>query len=830
MRLKLPFLRARVSTKLYCVAVLSIIAVMGLAAASIYFAKTTETAAQRLYSAGFVGILSSTRLELLLEQHRRVVESAPAEADRARLETSRAQLNETANKLSVLIGDLISEDTGPLAEILERGIADSLPNLFQLGNRVIFFAYDFAQDKAHETADQYSKLADTTQQLIRNYRELRLKTAHASLSGLLDQAAALTIWVIVSTIAAFILIGPIGLAATHGVLSRLGRVTGAMAQLANHDTSISIPSRGDSDEIGEIARAVEVFKGNAIQLMAREIELEHVNRRLDVALNNMTHGLCMFDPERRLIVCNKTYVRMYDLTRELAKPGTPLQSIYDHRLAVGNAAIANPEYAAAEAINQTSQQASAYTQELTDGRTIAISQKPMPDGGWVAVHEDITERRRAETKIAHLARHDMLTNLPNRVLFREYLEEAFAKLKRGQAFSVLCLDLDHFKQVNDTLGHPVGDELLKVVAGRLLNCIGDTDVVARIGGDEFAIVQLAIERPEQSSQLATRIVNEISEPYDIDGKFLAIGTSVGIAIAPADGTDPDQLLKNADMALYLAKSDGRGTHRFFEQEMDRRLQARRALEMDLRSAIVNGELELHYQPIVRLATNKISGFEALIRWRHPNHGQILPGQFISLAEETGLILQIGEWVLRTACSQAAKWPESTKIAVNLSPAQFKNRNLVQIVLSAIAASGLAPRRLELEITESVLLQKETDTLSTLHQLRELGIGIAMDDFGTGYSSLAYLHSFPFDKIKIDRSFIRDMPEREECKAIVRAVASLARSLGITTVAEGVETREQLEMVRAEDCEECQGYLFGRPVPEAEAAKLLTKSFSIANAA
>jgi diguanylate cyclase (GGDEF)-like protein len=415
-------------------------------------------------------------------------------------------------------------------------------------------------------------------------------------------------------------------------------------------------------------------------------------------------------------------------------------------------------------------------------------------------------------------------------MFREHLEQTFTALGENEIFSVLCLDLDHFKQVNDTLGHPVGDELLKCVAKRLHDCVQDSGLVSRIGGDEFAIVQTGIDRPQKSGQLASRIVDSLSTPFDVDGKYIVIGTSIGIAVGPGDGADPDQLLKNADVALYLAKGDGRGRHRFFEPEMDRRLQLRRSLELDLRSAIVNGEFELHYQPIFNLRTGAMSGFEALIRWNSPTRGLIAPMEFIPLAEETGLILPLGEWVLRTACAQAAAWSKPMNVAVNLSPMQFKSQNLVQLVFSALANSGLAPTRLELEITESVLLQNEASTLSILHQLRALGVRIAMDDFGTGYSSLAYLRSFPFDKIKIDRSFVRDMAKSEECVAIVRAIAGLARSLNIITVVEGIETAAQLEIVRSEGCDECQGYLLGRPMRETEVRSILDQETCTASAA
>jgi predicted signal transduction protein with EAL and GGDEF domain len=330
--------------------------------------------------------------------------------------------------------------------------------------------------------------------------------------------------------------------------------------------------------------------------------------------------------------------------------------------------------------------------------------------------------------------------------------------------------------------------------------------------------------------LASQIVEQISEPYDIDGRHIVIGTSIGIAIAPGDGTNPDVLLKNADMALYLAKGEGRGTHRFFEGEMDKRLQARHALEIDLRKAITSGEFELYYQPIIELQSGKVTCFEALLRWNHPERGMIPPLEFIPLAEETGLILPLGEWVLRTACQQASKWPKQIGVAVNLSATQFKGRNIVQIAVNALAMSGLAAERLDLEITESVLLQDEANTLTILHQLRDIGVQISMDDFGTGYSSLAYLRNFPFDRIKIDRSFVRDMLVRKDCRAIVRAVVGLARSLGITTIIEGIETKEQLESAQADGCDLGQGYIFSKPMPEREVAAFLAKRERTAAAA
>jgi len=823
-------LNGGIAAKLYCFAFLSLLAVGALATASIYFSKTTEDAAKILYGDGFVGVSNSARLELLLEHHRRIVESMPAEVDRHRIQTERIELSQIKVKLLELMGAIATKRSGLTIDSLEGRISERLPALFNEAEQVAFYAHEFAQDKAAEHVGRYNRVASNIHVLVDAYRNLRMQEAQQAIAFVSEAAQSLMLWVLLCVVAACVLIGPIGLATMHNVLSRLRRITQAMAKLAANDTATIIPSSKDPDEVGEMARAVEVFKDNAIQLIAREVELKQLNRRIDVALNNMTHGLCMFDAEQKLIVCNKTYVQMYDLPQELAQPGVVLQAIENHRASVGNNAIANPEQVAAFTTAQVALQASAFAQELMDGRIIAISQRPMSGGGWVAVHEDITERRRAEAKIAHLARHDMLTNLPNRVLFREHLENAFRGAQLGRGCAVHCLDLDHFKTVNDTLGHPIGDDLLKIVASRLVEALPATDFVARIGGDEFAIIQTAVERPEQCSQLASRIVDVVGKPYDIDGRHIVIGTSIGIAVAPNDGANPDQLLKNADMALYLAKGDGRGVHRFFEREMDKRLQARRSLELDLRKALENGEFELYYQPIITLETEKVNAFEALIRWNHPQRGQISPAQFIPLAEETGLILPLGEWVLRTACSQAVKWPEPLGVAVNLSATQFKGRNIVQLAMNALASTGLAPNRLDLEITESVLLQDEANTLAVLHQLRDIGIRISLDDFGTGYSSLAYLRNFPFDKIKIDRSFVREMLVRQDCRAIVRAVVGLARSLGITTIIEGVEAKDQLDAAKSDGCHEAQGYLFSKPMPNGEVAAFLAKRRTIASAA
>ena len=456
---------------------------------------------------------------------------------------------------------------------------------------------------------------------------------------------------------------------------------------------------------------------------------------------------------------------------------------------------------------------------LTFGRRVAFDGR---DGYLVAV-VDISERRKAEARIAHMAHHDGLTNLPNRDFFQDRLHEALQRGKSGQRrVAVLCVDLDLFKNVNDSFGHPMGDRLLKQVAGRLKAEVSGDNLVARLGGDEFAIVLAADASPNGASDFAARMIRILSESYDIDGIEVTVGASIGIALSPGDGETSEELMRNADMALYRAKSEGGGVHRFFEREMDQQARRRRDMELDLRRAFANGEFELHYQPLVDIAADRISGFESLLRWRHPEKGMISPAEFVPVAEDIGLIVALGEWVLREACTEAVKWPADIKVAVNLSPVQFRSRNLVQVVISALAHSGLSPRRLELEITESLFLAETAANLAILHQLRELGVSISMDDFGTGYSSLSYLRSFPFDKIKIDRSFVKDLVERSDCVAIVRAISGLGRSLNITTTAEGVETADQLDWLRAEGCNEVQGFLFSAAKPASEIAELLAR--------
>jgi diguanylate cyclase (GGDEF)-like protein len=558
------------------------------------------------------------------------------------------------------------------------------------------------------------------------------------------------------------------------------------------------------------------------ELIAQKAALESQNERFDAALNNMSQGLCLYDREQRLVVCNASYVSMYGLAPELAVPGTPLAKILEHRIAQGIHAGDIPADDLKDMLTLVSENRPATKiLELSDRRVIAIKHQPMPQGGWISSHEDITEYRRIEARIAHMAHHDVLTELPNRLLLRQRLERAVEGPRREKGLAVLCLDLDRFKIINDTLGHATGDALLKAVGERLRNCVREGDTVARLGGDEFSMVQIAAaDQPLAATALATRIIAAIAAPFDLGNHQVTVGTSIGVAIYPADGDNPDQLLKNADLALYRAKNEGRGVHRFFEADMDRQMQARSRLQLDLRSALAAGQFELHYQPLVNLESNAISGLEALLRWQHPTRGMVAPAEFVPLAEESGLIVPIGAWVLRQACLDAVDLPGSIKIAVNLSAVQLRSRQLVETVFSALAASGLPAHRLELELTESVLLENSEATLATLHTLRELGVRIALDDFGTGYSSLGYLRRFPFDKIKIDRCFVADLSETAQGPAaILRALAGLGSSLGMITTAEGVETSDQVKRVRAEGLTEMQGYVFSPPRPIKDIARL-----------
>jgi diguanylate cyclase (GGDEF)-like protein/PAS domain S-box-containing protein len=715
-----------------------------------------------------------------------------------------------------------------------------------------------------------------------------------------------------------------------------GRVVAVHGQLA-------------SDGSGWVATHEEITERHRLreaQLRAEEIVREQ-KVQLDAALENMTHGLCMFDAQGHIMLFNRRYAELMGQSPEYLH-GLSLLDLFKHRKSTG-AFHGDPEEFFAHVMKGVREGKTTVRDMVRkDGIAIRVVDQPMEGGGWVATYEDVTEQRRtererdqnrsfldliidnvpsaifvksavdrkyvlvnragerfwgisrqdmigktadevfpevearkieardnellqsgqmlfdereiltpcdgvrsifsrrltirdksdaaqyvlgvvddvterkaAEARIAHLAHYDPLTNLPNRMLFREQLEKELSFVRRGAHLAVHYLDLDNFKSINDTLGHPVGDALLKEVAQRLRSCLRETDLIARLGGDEFAIVQTELQDPKEAGILAQRLREAVTDAsYDLGGHQTTTDLSIGIALAPGDGTEIDELIKHADLALYGAKAEGRAHYRYYEPGMNARMKQRRGLEIDLRSAIANDELELHYQPLINLQTGAITGCEALLRWRHPQRGMIPPLDFIPVAEETGLIHVIGDWVLRRACAEAMNWPSHVSIAVNVSPVQFRNPTLALTVITSLAASGLPARRLELEVTESVLMQNNDATLKTLHQIHDLGVRISMDDFGTGYSSLSYLRSFPFDKIKIDRSFIGDLAKGDDAVAIVHAILNLASSLKMTTTAEGVETADQQELLRATGCNEMQGYLFSPPRPAAEILQLL----------
>jgi diguanylate cyclase (GGDEF)-like protein len=553
-----------------------------------------------------------------------------------------------------------------------------------------------------------------------------------------------------------------------------------------------------------------------LRLAQARRDLDEKSRQHAVTLESISQGILMVDANGDIGFMNGKLCDLLELPPGFAQSRMSYQDLVDHLDRQGEFHDArNTELL--DFIRQPDKHALIphYERERPDGRVLEVRTTGLLDGGFVRTVTDITGRRRAEAKVLQLARHDALTGLTNRAVFRQKLEEAAAISSAGRPFSVLMIDLDRFKPVNDTYGHAVGDLLLKVVADRLRALSRNEDIVGRLGGDEFSVIQIGAGRADQAEALASRICRALSQPYSIDGQSIFIGASVGIAIAPLHGRSAQELLHSADLALYAAKANSRGTHAVFRQEMHEEHCARRKLEEDLRHAIEHGEFELHYQPILSIGSNEVTAYEALLRWRHPERGNVPPLEFIPLAEETGLITPIGAWVLRTACQDISRTGGNARVAINLSPVQFRDACLVDTVIAALEASGLPPERLEIEITESALLQDCQLTQRHLKALRGLGVHITMDDFGTGYSSLSYLLSYPIQSLKIDRSFIKGLGEQPNPTAIVKAITTLACSLGLSTTAEGVETEQQLSLLRDLGCTDAQGYYFSKPRPAAE---------------
>jgi diguanylate cyclase (GGDEF)-like protein len=607
---------------------------------------------------------------------------------------------------------------------------------------------------------------------------------------------------------------------TAGAISAR-RILGRAAHVADYGEALDAARR----HLRDSARARAQAEGAMAALDLREAELSEQNRLFDTALSKMAQGLCMYDQDQKLLVCNNRYVQMYGLSSDLAKAGTPFRKIVESRIEMGQfdgedaAAYLDERLASVrESVRHT------RLHELSDGRVIAITHEPMEGGGWVATHDDVTYLRHIEARLSHLARHDALTDLPNRTQLREHMDEVLRgdTLQRGFMI-VLLFEIDRFNEINDTFGQSLADELLQEVAHRLRRRIESADMVARIGGDEFVVLQIADAPAVTAEALAEQVKDVLGASFDIDGQTISLSVSIGVAVAPVDGEESDKLLKNAHFALDRAKRDGLGGARFFERGMDERVRARRQLEEDMRAALHERQFELHYQPQVDLRSGGIVAFEALLRWNHPTRGMIGPTEFVPVAEETGFIVQLGDWALRSACEDAMSWPRDLRVAVNLSVAQFRSGRVRQSVISALGSSMLSPSRLELEITESVLMDDTREVSDVLQGLQELGVAIALDDFGTGFSSLSYLTRLHFDKIKIDKHFIsalRDEPR--SALAVLRSVVALSNSLGISTLAEGIETADQLERVRLEGCTEAQGYYLGRPMSARDVMTLLAR--------
>lgn len=567
----------------------------------------------------------------------------------------------------------------------------------------------------------------------------------------------------------------------------------------------------------------ERLRRNLLDAVISSREVSLLAGRFDTAISNMPHGLCMFDADHRIVVANDRTKEHMGLPRDLDLQGLTPFDVVTQCVRTGILSAPNGNRLSRGIAERLSDKASdKFTIDLQDGRAVEFAIEPMDNRSMVLLVEDVTERKRAEAKINHMAHFDALTGLPNRAILHERLESAANGFGVSRRFAVHFIDLDQFKQVNDTLGHSRGDQLLQATAKRLLRAVKPSDTVARFGGDEFIVLQ-PIKDEDEASALAERILQALREPYDIDGNHITASASIGIALATESDADAERLLRNADMALYCAKTDSRNTWCFFKPEMETEARARRDLELDLRDALLNDAFEIHYQPIIDLRTHRVLACEALLRWPHPERGMISPGEFIPVAEEMGIITEIDQWVLQRACAECRQWPDGIAVTVNLSSFEFSHSDVPEMVSQALAASRLPASRLEIEITETILLQDTDRSRNALHRLRSLGVRVSLDDFGTKYSSLSYLHSFPLHKVKVDQSFVRNLKE-SRMTTLLRGIARLSAELGLRVAVEGVETEEQLDIIAADDSiDEVQGYLFGRPMTASALRVLLYAS-------
>ncbi|MDX2307524.1 MAG: EAL domain-containing protein [Hyphomicrobium sp.] len=789
------------------------------------FVREADGVARGLKADAMLGFLLASDLADLNTRHRQIVDAVASEPE-ASIEDRRAAKRRAAslaNRIWLLTRNRQEPNLASIAK-LTTGLSNA-------ANEIIAPPSGSASaiDSARLTA--YRATSDATADHIRHYRDREHVIANDRLQEIVERGHRLVEWITLLAIASWALVLPMSLGMIAGIAVRLRSITRTLLSLADDDITVEIPSTRDHDEIGDMARAIEILKANAVEMKDKQRENEHLTHLLDVALNNMACGLSMFDASRRLVLSNGLYRKMYAIPDASARPGTAFEELAASAGVMCTEADASSRDSGESKDDPQAKlkvwleqhqarlvQGQTFTNihHLSDGRIVSIVCRPLSDGGWVDIHDDVTEIQRAAKKIVELAECDALTGLHNRRSFQKELEARLGSGEPDEPFAVLWIDLDRFKLVNDTYGHLVGDEMLKTAARVIRETVRRTDVVARLGGDEFAIIaEGAPLVATRAAGLAKRLISALSACREVAGHSVSIGASVGIACAPENGLTPEDILSNADAALYRAKTSGRGRFAAFDQNMQSELKQRSRLQIDLGQAIRRNELSLHYQPIVDLQTNRIVALEALLRWTHGRLGPISPADFIPLAEESGLIGDIGEWVLDAACSEATTWPVDALVSVNLSAAQFDSCDVGSAIRSALARTGLSPLRLQLEITESLVMDERPGTWATLRALKAEGVRVALDDFGTGYSSLSYLRSFPFDTIKIDRSFVRLIDEREENLVVIRAIAALARALGMETVAEGVETEQQMSEVRSAGCNGVQGFLLSRPVPASE---------------
>jgi diguanylate cyclase (GGDEF)-like protein len=801
-----------ITGRLYAVIGVMFIVTIATNMQTVIYSETVAAGASAVTAESVDGLRAADDFDDLLDQHRRTLTAATDEHHPEAIQPTVARLAEIETGLTG--NPAFSGGAGtPSAQLLDDLIGH-VAKLRSLSRQVLSVAQnDAAASHASET---YVAFINEVEEDVTAWKRQMRETVAAELATMQARAAAMRTLSLIVT-AGGCLFGTIAILVSRGVLTRLRRLTASMLSLAAGDVAAEIPLRGDGDEIGLLANALEVFREQAGRAMASEANMSAV-------IENMVEGIAMIGADRRLVLHNKRFVDMLDLPPQ-AYVGMAGPEILGHLQQYRGwpADAVTNVLDRLDAVRVAREQAT-FDIDLPDRRAYTMTAAMLPNNALLVSIEDVSERRASAARILHLAYHDTLTGLPNRGMFQDSLGMAVddAVIENGIAVTLLLCDLDHFKEVNDTYGHPAGDELLQVAAQRMRETMRKTDILARLGGDEFAIIHLTGSEPQEAHRLAERILAVLQKPFEIHGNKVCIGASIGIACAPVDARSQIDLMKRADLALYAAKGNGRNMFMIYDAAMAEKLEERRTIETEMRKALNSDDFFLHYQPQVNLTTRRIIGFEALARWTHPTRGSVPPGVFIPIAEASGIIIQLGELVLRKACFDAAAWGGDTIVAVNVAAQQFQWDGFINCVRSALRDSGLPSFRLELEVTETAILNESEKMLAVLHTLRRMNVRLSLDDFGTGYSALNYLQKFPFDKIKIDQSFVRNLGSQGESDAIVRAVANLGMNLGITTIAEGVETEDQAKIVLSASCEEAQGFLFSRPVSVSEVSKLLAE--------